>query len=127
MDDYIKFNKKAKEFLKDITKTFPELSDLKLMKNALKVVKKISKKTPHRIFDSIVTPYKDQILRRDDAFFITDDFQIESLRGLKGIWGSLSDVNKNIIWDYLKILIVANDACKKLDTQNIASDEDDSE
>lgn len=127
MDDYIKFNKKAKEFLKDITKTFPELSDLRMMRNALKVVKKLSKKTPHRIFDSIVTPYKEQILKRDDAFFVRDDFQIESLKGLQAIWGSLSDVNKNIIWDYLKILIVANDSCKKLDTQDIPSDEDNSE
>ncbi len=127
MCDYKKFNKNAKEFLKDITKTFPDLSDLKMMKNALKVVKKISKKTPHRIFDSIVSPYKEQILKRDDAFFLTDDFQIESLRGLKAIWPSLSEANKNIIWDYLKILITANDACKKLDTQNIASDEDNSD
>lgn len=125
MDDYIKFNRKAKEFLKDITTTFPQLSDLRTMKNALKVIKKISKKTPQRVFEDVVTPHKQYILARDNDFFLSGKFQNDNLTGLKTIWPSLTDDNRTHIWNHLHILVILSDACKKLESQGtVVSDED---
>lgn len=117
MDSYKKFNKCTKQMYKDLLVIFPNESIFTVAETAFIILKQINKESPAVYFyENAVIPYGEHIINKD-ASFIYDEkttlayFQICKDRLIK-FWEALSDENKNIIWDYLNVLIVM---CK--DTQ----------
>ena len=113
--NYKRFNTLISTFLKDLKKILPNEKKLKVTSSQIETLILV---TPRKIFKSCVTfvyPYKEQILNKDEKFFLGDgvsvkkDFLSESLE-LKTLWTTkLSKENKEIIWKYFKILILLID------------------
>jgi hypothetical protein len=119
------FNNKLEEFLKDLINTFPEDNDFKLFKNSFSLLKQLNPKQPQQIFHKYAPEYKQHILDRDDQFFLDksyDEIQeakqylksdviADVVNKLKGYWLQLDTSNREIVWQYLNLLIILDDKC----------------
>ena len=78
----------------------------------------MSKMNPREImnqFRDYVTPFRQQILSRDESFFLQTDFSdkvvdsnsISEMLRIKHIWNSdrLTNTDKECIWNYFKVFI----------------------
>lgn len=120
MESYKIFNMKAKEFIKDIIKSYPDIKELKLMYVTFKFIKKMSKKAPCKFFDMLISPHKEQILLKDDSFIYKDDFKIIFISNIKNILKTISPENKEHIWAHLHLLIKLSEQC---DIKNVSIDD----
>jgi hypothetical protein len=109
------FNEKFEEFVKDLIVSFPNDKDFKLLKNSFSLLKMVDPMKPNQMFKRYVYKYKDQIVERDETFFMNHDFKYEMdssesnfsldiLIKLKFYWNGLAIENKTIIWSYLSLL-----------------------
>lgn len=117
------FNDKAEEFCKDLVTTFPEVAEFKKLKSGLLLLKNVDEKKPREFFNSYVgINFKQQILSKDESFFINevqnhvqggiDNSQWQSVISLiHELWATLSNENKENIWKYFQVLIAINDKC----------------
>lgn len=123
--NYIIFNKALKTFIRELIVTFPKHKEFSVMLMVYKMCKSISRKTPLKYFKEILlTPYRDYLIREDDAFFNNNLFTksifpihiqilLQDLDEICKIWSQIDEENKKIIWQHIKILIVASDNCDK--------------
>ncbi len=125
---YRLFNKHADAFCKDLVSTFPEVPEFKQLKSALLLVKNLDERKPREVFTKFLTAdIRNSILDKDETFFLTEvhnhkhiinhvedvdasnwDNIVDMLRGL---WGSLDDSNKDVIWKYFHVLVAVSDKC----------------
>ena len=124
---YEKFNEKCEEFMKDLIALFSQIEQFKYLRSGFNVVKNLDYKTPQKIFNSYIsTTFKEQILNKDEDFFLTKtDYNIrnsssykkeywdEFIEYIRTIWKTLDNDNKDIIWKYFHILVVLNDKCQE--------------
>ena len=124
---YEKFNEKCEEFMKDLIAVFSQIEQFKYLRSGFNVVKNLDYKTPQKIFNSYIsTTFKEQILNKDEDFFLTKtDYNIrnsssykkeywdEFIEYIRTIWKTLDNDNKDIIWKYFHILVVLNDKCQE--------------
>jgi hypothetical protein len=112
------FNTKFGEFLRDLSNTFPEDNDFKVFRNGFNLLKLASENQPIQTFKFFAEPYKSKILEKDENFFLQNKFEKEMLtveaqenvteeliEKLKGYWATMSDENKEIVWNYLQLLL----------------------
>lgn len=101
------------EFLDQLIKVFPEDTDFPTYKSGLFLLQKTN---PILVPDQIlvhVGPFEETIKARDEKFFLnygfdqyTDDNALDLIiKKMKGQWGSLSDNNKKVVWDYTTLLL----------------------
>jgi len=110
------FNSKLEEFLKDLIVSYPDDKDFVMFKQSFSMLKIVDSTKPVFLFKMYTTKYMDQITNRDEKFFLDHDFQdelsstddkdfsSEMLSKLKSYWNTMSDENKDIIWNYLNLL-----------------------
>lgn len=109
-------------FLEDLSLTFPELTDIRVSKNSIEMLRSIN---PRKILDGFmfyVAPYYKEIFNRNEDFFINieniqkdNHFQdlpdadqkqnITKMLQLKGLWTQLSENSKTKIWKYFQALL----------------------
>jgi hypothetical protein len=116
------FNSKLEEFLVDLSRTIPEFTDLKVLKNGVSLAKNLDPKMPLTMFNQHMTPdYEDKILKRDDNFFMHENYDeivhdnginIDFVPYLKEVWSKLSDEDKNAIWKYLHLFVLLSRRCR---------------
>jgi len=108
------FNKKFEEFLGDLITTFPEDKDFRDFKNSFNLLKNIDDKKPIQIFQMYAPMYREQLLSRNEQFFLQNDYSelskeknitSELIGKLKNYWVELNEENRDIVWKYLIILI----------------------
>lgn len=125
MDYLNKFNITFNEFIDDISNLFPEDNEFALYKTALKTAISIDKKLAYNTFNSKVTEkYSEQILSRDETFFLEHDYSIvltkkeysSVIDKIKTYWTSMNEDNKNIVWKYFKVLILLSKKIKELES-----------
>lgn len=117
------FNEKAEEFCKDLVTTFPEVAEFRKLKSSLLLLKNVDERKPREFFNKYVgAQFKQQILAKDETFFINevqnhvqgglDNSQWQSVISLiHDLWGTLSNDNRENIWKYFQVLIAINDKC----------------
>jgi hypothetical protein len=117
------FNEKAEEFCKDLVTTFPDVAEFKKLKSGLLLLKNVDEKKPREFFNNYVgANFKQQILSKDESFFINevqnhvqggiDNSQWQIVISLiHDLWATLSNENKENIWKYFQVLIAINDKC----------------
>ena len=106
-------------FFEDLKDTFPEERDIKL---ALETIQNARKINPRLVLDMYVEhvgkPLREPIAKEDDQAIIEyargkiDQQYNEILPALAIFdkhWGTLSEVNRQSIWKYLKVLIILSD------------------
>jgi hypothetical protein len=122
---YEMFNETLENFIKDLIKVFPTDNDVKLFKTSSNLLKLANVKKPLELFNSGLTEeYKQNILDRNEDFFLTHDYDDvlnndilkkmptlnnninnELISKLKKYWSDLSDPNKDTVWKYFQILL----------------------
>lgn len=117
------FNQKAEEFCKDLVITFPEVNEFKQLKSGLMLLKNVDEKKPREFFNNYVgSNFKQQILARDESFFLNEvqnhvqagveNSQWQTVIALlRHLWGTLNADNKESIWKYFQVLVAINDKC----------------
>jgi hypothetical protein len=118
------FNSKLDEFLKDLTSSFPDIKDLRLVKSGLQLAKNIDIKLPQSVFDEhVAVRYEEKIVKKDEKFFLTETYEdvvkkhgidLDVVGRIKDIWSTLGDTDKEIIWKYLQVLVIINRKCKQV-------------
>lgn len=120
-----RFNSTTEEFLSQLVTTFPNVLQLNQFKTGFMLLKTVNNKQPQMIFDSyIAAKYRDQIMNKDEQFFMTEKYDIESssekdhwetfIETIRGLWESLTDDNKEKIWQFFRVLLVLNDKCNSM-------------
>ena len=120
------FNNLLEQFLDELVRTFPELTDLATMQTLVGLLRKMNPRKVQENFFAVAGRYHKRIFARDEKFFIDlenwkDDPELqtrmqeeqlnqEELFGkfavFAGVWGDLSDNNKDHIWTYMTQLLV---------------------
>ncbi len=106
------------EFLSDLSRMFPDETDLKLYKSYTSTMMNMNPKLVLTYFIKFVYPYKTQILKEDQDFFLKKDYteeigainefaQVDMLQAmkLKTLWSVMSPSSQAQTWKYLKGLV----------------------
>ncbi len=112
------FNEMAYEFLCKMRNTFPNEEKISsyISKFELLINNKILKNKPVLMFMDSMTPYGEQILRKDEIFFKKDEYvnKAEKISGRLGLidhWDSMSNHVKDIIWEDITNLFLLGSLC----------------
>lgn len=110
-----KFNEQLLQFIKELSELFPEDKLLKTFYHSIEFLKKNNPREVMNQFRIAVYPFKTQILEKNEAFFIENNFNneikntssISEMLRIKSIWtsGQLTEKDKECIWNYFKVFI----------------------
>ena len=110
---YTAYNTLAIKFNEELIDVFPKDIDFKVSLNTIKLIERTTKR---KLFD-LVSPqllmYHEYIRNRDERFFLEKDDKeftedtdsVPIISKLKGYWGTLSDNNRDKIWEYVNSLL----------------------
>ena len=121
---YDLFNAKLHEFVKDLGAAFPDVEDFKLFRNALTLAINFAPTKPQKMFNKfVVCHYDTQIRARDEQFFLAHDFShlltdddFDIVERIRSVWGRMDEVNRNVVWKYLQVLLLLDQKCRAKST-----------
>jgi hypothetical protein len=99
---------------KELNDMYPDDMDIKMAKNSIETLKILNPKKLYEVFSSIVVPFKEQIINRDESFFLNinikggdmgDGYSITTVMNLKKYWSGMSDSTKECMWQYFGVLV----------------------
>ncbi len=100
---------------KELNDMYPEDIDIKMAKNTIETMKVINPRKLFEIFSNFVFPYRDQILSRDDNFFLNLDYNnllnssdndgLATVMNLKKYWSGMSPQTQDCMWQYFGVLV----------------------
>ena len=109
------FNNVVIEFIEDCILVFPEENDFKVYKRMISLLVKVNPKKIISVFSEYSDLYKDQIMNKDENFFLDNDYNIVKkyndqeifnvINKIKQLWIHLNKQNKDKIWGYLHLLV----------------------
>ena len=109
-----KFNEQLLNFLQEMCKLFPEDKKLSTFYFTVDLMKKANPRELMNQFREYAYPFKQQILAKDENFFIQNTFSdiqdkssMSEMMRLKEIWtsGKLTARDKECIWNYFKVFM----------------------
>lgn len=117
------FNKISFQLLEELSE-MTDLPKIKMGKSVLRNMIQTEPEKPIERFILEVLPHKKEILDKNEEFFI--NYQVESneqsfvkeLITMKSLWSSLSEENRNIVFQYLTQLCKAGEHYFKLFLEN---------
>jgi hypothetical protein len=114
------FNNLLNKFNEELISTFPEENDFKVYSRGIQMINSANAKKICSLFKNYMILYRNNIEEKDESFFLTNNYteivnntKSEGVEGiiqkLKNYWKTLSDENKETIWQYLNSLIKLSD------------------
>ena len=101
---------------------FPEDKDIQLGITGIEQLKSINNKKVVDMFVMYCYKFREEVMKRNDDFFLNRDFISEDLgkdsntsggteimNNLKRHWGELETAEKDAIWKYLQVLMTLSD------------------
>lgn len=101
---------------------FPEDKDIQLGITGIEQLKSINNKKVVDMFVMYCYKFREEVMKRNDDFFLNRDFISEDLgkdsntsggteimNNLKRHWGELETTEKDAIWKYLQVLMTLSD------------------
>ena len=114
-------------FFEELIATFPEEKDIRAALETIQGARKINPGLIRDMFYEHVTKdLKDAISREDDGAIITygrvkitQQYNeiLPALAIFDKHWATLSDSNRNVIWKYLKALVILNERARSASTR----------
>ena len=98
------------EFLKELSKMYPEDKDFPAFASNLSMMKYMNPMYPvNFVKTDVVDKYKDQILSKDESFFLNSEeikqsADIDIVYKLKSYIKEMSPENKDVVWSYIEII-----------------------
>jgi len=118
MEDYKKFNKSLKVFLRASIEAFPDIKEFKLCLHMYKLFKTFNIKKPCQYFKTVIGPCKEQLMQKDEEYFCRDDINIQYSDFLQDIvnvikrdWSKLDADTKDIFWKHIQLMILLSSKC----------------
>jgi hypothetical protein len=115
------FNTQLIRFFEQLHESFPEEREIKMSLEAIQGLKKINPKMIFDLFfEYVYVPIGDALVREDEELVIgyakkMIDSQFNEMSVALMIfnkhWPNLSENNRKVIWDYLKVLVIL---CEKV-------------
>ena len=112
------FNNTLYKFVHELISSFPSERKFVVFKNAIKLVQKVNPRKVLILFIEYISPYKDKLIQRDEEFFLNNNYiniinktnaskenAWTLIDKIKVYWKDINQQNKDIIWDYFKVLI----------------------
>jgi hypothetical protein len=97
-------------FILELRESFPEETCIKKWYNAIDLMKGANSKGMMEVFMANISPFSQQLMAKDDSFFVGEDNNIKFVNdlNLKNLWkkDDLSENTKNAIWQYLQTLFM---------------------
>lgn len=117
---YLKaFNTQLVNFVQDLVREYPKDGDLIIYGEGIETLVKVDSRTCLANFIQYVYPHKDEIMKEDDAYFMSYDIskhehstgELEKLSAkIKKIWqNECTDETKKTIWKYFKVLMILSE------------------
>ena len=112
------FNRIFISLIDDCILVFPDDDELKKYKKGARILDEFNTKKPSTIFKTYSTPFREYIDKKDEAFFLNNDYSkidvvdndvICFINKIKKLWNNLSIENKEKIWKYLQTLCTLTD------------------
>jgi hypothetical protein len=110
-----RFNKQVDCLLNDLKTIFPEEKQLSVAQAQIESCKLLNQDILVEGFVQHVHQYKDQIMKKDEQFFLTEgnvkeqDYLSQALE-LRNLWKTkLREENKNLLWKYLQVMVLIAD------------------
>ena len=122
------FTNQLQNLISNLCEMYPDDPDLEFTKNSINLLKKTNPRKLHELFNSYVTQHNNEIMNKNEDFFISRDFVRTDLeldtqedndyaylimKNLKKYWNSMDQESKDNIWKYLQVLVVLNNKCLK--------------
>lgn len=120
------FNALTIEFIDKLMSTIPEEKLFNKLKLAMNLMIKINYLKPVGLFKIYIEKYRTYIYNRDDDYFLKEDYShileenkigikmeenaFNMIDRLKNYWGTFSENNKKVVWEYLTQLLKIADA-----------------
>jgi hypothetical protein len=115
------FNTCLLQWIDDLIETYPDDYDFKTFKLAVSGLKKTNPRQIHTSFVRNITPYRDAISKRDEAFIISEaSAELEGssiqdasflIQKLHRYWSDMTEHNREANWKYIDLLIALADRC----------------
>lgn len=102
------FNELLVDFVNNLAKTYSHVAALQLVPAQLKLAIKTNPTQIHAEFMKCVSPYYEDISKRNDDFFTgtVDEIDILKAADFKNNWEQSPQDTKDSIWDYLYNLMI---------------------
>lgn len=105
------FNQQFSDLLQELLSLYPEDVDLKTFQLYSKQLMSMTPRKPMEFFHLYVAaPYRDGILGRHESMFLeqryldSDGNEFDFVPKIKKYWKTMTDDNKNAVWNYLFLL-----------------------
>ena len=98
----------------ELYEVLPYNKDIALNKTAIELLISTNPRILYNAFVTYVMPYKNQIMERDDAFFLNETIRstdavnrqvVKTLTILRNSWSRLTESTQNNVWLYFAVLI----------------------
>jgi len=98
----------------ELSDMYPEDVDIKMAKTSVDTMKRMNPKVLYSTFSQYVYPFSDQILSRNEDFFLKMDFNniagaeannMMTVMNLKKYWSTMTEQTKECMWQYFGVLI----------------------
>jgi hypothetical protein len=109
------------DFLEQLQKVMPEDTDFPTYIMGLKMMRTGNPMYLVREFIAQTKPFEASIKSRDEKFFLdytfdefaNNDWLIQMINKIKGLWKGFSDNNKKCVWDYTNLLLAIGQKCSE--------------
>ena len=105
----VAFNEMLGSFLEELCLVFPDEPDLQSYKSGFDLMKMADPKAPLNLFMDNIKEHQSHVMSKDEAYFFGDDAPQTVIKdlGIDKHWKqTLSQENKDAIWQYLQTLTI---------------------
>lgn len=108
------FTTQINNLIIELYEVLPYNKDIALNKTAIELLISTNPRILYNAFVTYVMPYKNQIMERDDAFFLNETIRstdavnrqvVKTLTILRNSWSKLTESTQNNVWLYFAVLI----------------------
>ena len=108
------FTTQINNLIIELYEVLPYNKDIALNKTAIELLISTNPRILYNAFITYVMPYKNQIMERDDAFFLNETIRstdavnrqvVKTLTILRNSWSKLTESTQNNVWLYFAVLI----------------------
>ena len=116
------FTTQISNLIIELSEVLPYNKDVYVNQTAIELLIKTNPRLVLTAFDNYITPFKEQILGRDDKFFLSSEINendlinkqlIATFNILREYWVTLSNKTKDTIWLYFHVLIKLSEKLSK--------------
>lgn len=105
------------QFVQQLSEIYPDDTDFPIFLSTLGLMKSTNPMlVVNFVKTEIVDPFEDKIMKRDESFFMNQDYSdkdvsIDIIRKIKEYIQNMTPKNKEIVWSYIELL---TKLCKKI-------------